>query len=51
MMTMGDVVDSTAYPSEMGKIVEQGNNGVRAGLGSKHANTRDVPRFRALLWR
>ena len=30
------MVDSTAYPSEMGKIVEQGNDGVRAGLGNKH---------------
>ena len=30
------VVDSTAYPSEMWKIVEQGNDGVRAGLGNKH---------------
>ena len=45
------VVDSTAYPSEMGKIVEQGNDGVRAGLGNKHANIRDVPRFGALLRR
>ena len=44
-------MDSTAYPSEMGKIVEQDNDGVRAGLGNKHANTRDVPRFGALLWR
>ena len=45
------VVDSTAYPSEMGKFVEQGDDGARAGLGNKHANTRDVPRFGALLWR
>ena len=28
----GDVVDSTAYPSEMGKIVEQGNDEVRGHL-------------------
>ena len=48
---VGDVVDSTAYPSEMGKIVEQGNDGVRARLGNKHVNTGDVPRFGALLWR
>ena len=45
------VVDSTAYPSGMGKFVEQGGDGVPAGLGNKHANTRDVPRFGALLWR
>ena len=46
-----DVVDSTAYPSEMEKSVEQGNDGVRVGLGNKHVKTRDLPRFRALLWR
>ena len=33
------------------RSVGQGNDGARAGLGNKHANTRDVPRFRALLWR
>ena len=33
------------------RSVEQGNDGARAGLGNKHANTRDVPRFRALLGR
>ena len=42
------MVDSTAYPSKMGKIVEQGNDGARAGLGNKHETTRDVPRFGAL---
>ena len=29
----------------------QGNDGARAGLGNKHANTHDVPRFRALVMR
>ena len=33
-----------------GEVVEHGDDGVRAGLGTSTANTRDVPRFGALLW-
>ena len=45
------VVAATTYPSTMERSVGQGNDGARAGLGCKHANTRDVPRFRALVMR
>ena len=45
------VVASTTYPSTMERSVGQSNDGARAGLGNKHANTRDVPRFRALVMR
>ena len=45
------VVASTTYPSTMERSVGQGNDGARAGLGNKHAYTRDVPRFGALVLR
>ena len=34
-----------------GEVVKIGDNGIRARLDTSTANTLDVPRFRALLWR
>ena len=51
LKAMTVMVASTTYPSMMEKFVEHGDDGVRAGLGTSTANTRDVPRFGAPVWR